>query len=327
MRKLWAVIRREFQARVQTRAFVISTILGPLLMGFMFVLPVLLASRETQAKHIVVVDAASGQFGLKLERALAEARRGTGPGAMVRYLVTRVPAAGRLSQVRDSLIRVTGLARDTVQRTDGLLIATDEALETGKIRYLGANVGSPSEMGQLGNIVEQQLLTERLERKGVDPVLVQEAQGHVDLMTSKITEGRETGESGEASFALAYVMSFLLYFSLLIYGIQVMTSVIEEKTNRIMEVLASSLTPFQLMTGKVIGVGAVGLLQLGIWVGTAMFLSTNALMITGWFNMPPEAAAQMPLPAISPDLLLVFLAFPRWVLSVRRCVCRSRGHV
>src|SRR6185295_7453020 len=89
----------------------------------------------------------------------------------------------------------------------------------------------------------------------------------------------------------------------------VMGSVLEEKSNRIMEVLASSLTPFQLMAGKVIGVGAVGLLQLGIWVGTAMFLSHNAVAIAGFFHMPPESAAQMPLPAISFDLLIVFLSF------------------
>jgi ABC-2 type transport system permease protein len=76
-----------------------------------------------------------------------------------------------------------------------------------------------------------------------------------------------------------------------------------------MEVLASSLTPFQLMAGKVIGVGAVGLFQLTIWVGTAMFLSTNAAMIAGVFNMPPESAAQMPIPSISLDLLVVFLSF------------------
>ncbi|MEO8294148.1 MAG: ABC transporter permease [Gemmatimonadota bacterium] len=309
MHKLWAVIRREFQARVQTKAFVIGTVLGPVIMGCMFVLPVLLSNRETRPKHIVVVDAASGQFGVKLERALAEERKGTGATAKPKYVVTRIPAAGRLAEVRDSLIRLTGLARDTVHQIDGLLIASDQAFESGKVEYLGDNVGSPSEMGQLGNLVGQPILTERLERKGVDPVLVREAQGRIDLNTSKITEGRLTGESGDASFALAYAMAFLLYFSLLIYGIQVMTSVIEEKSNRIMEVLASSLSPFQLMAGKVIGVGAVGLLQLGIWVGTAAFLSANAVMITGLLNMPPEAAAQMPLPAIRPDLLIVFLAF------------------
>lgn len=308
MRKLWAVIRREFSTRVQTKAFVIGTVLGPVLMGFMMVLPVILASRETEAKRIVVIDAASGQFGLQLERALAEARRG-GPDSKLRYSVIRVPAHGRLQAVRDSLIPLTGLARDTIHQLDGLLIATEEAVESGEVEYLGDNVGSFGDMAILERVVEMVLRTERLERRGVDPVLVREASGRVHLQTSKITEGRATGESGQASFALAYVMSFLLYFALLIYGIQVMTSVIEEKTNRIMEVLASSLTPFQLMAGKVIGVGAVGLLQLAIWVGTAMFLSANATAIAGLFNMPPEAAAQMPIPAISGGLLVVFLAF------------------
>lgn len=309
MHKLWAVIRREFSTRVQTKAFIIGTVLGPVLMGFMMVLPILLASRATEAKRVVIVDAAGGQFGLKLEAALAQDRRGGGPEGESRYVVQRVAAQGRLQAVRDSLIPLTGLANDTVYQIDGLLLATDGALESGSIEYLGANVGSLSDMGILGNTVQGVVLTERLERKGVDPVLVQEAAGNVQLRTSKITEGRQTGESGEASFALAYVMSFLLYFSLLIYGIQVMTSVIEEKTSRIMEVLASSLTPFQLMAGKVLGVGAVGLLQLSIWVGTATFLSANAAAIAGFFNMPPETAAQMPIPAISADLLVVFLAF------------------
>jgi ABC-2 type transport system permease protein len=307
MHKLWAVIRREFQTRVQSKAFVIGTVLGPVLMGFMMVLPVLLASRETEAKRIVIIDAARGQFGAELERALAESRRGSGPDARPRYAVIRVPAEDRLQAVRDSLIPLTGLAQDTMYRLDGLLLATEEAVESGEVQYLGDNVGSFADMEILERSVEAVLRIERLERKGVDPVLVREASGRVQLETSKITEGRLTGESGEASFALAYVMSFLLYFSLLIYGIQVMTSVIEEKSNRIMEVLASSLSPFQLMAGKVIGVGAVGLFQLSIWVGTAMFLSANAAMIAGIFDMPPEAAA--PIPAISGGLLVVFLAF------------------
>ena len=309
MHKLWAVIRREFSTRVKSKAFVISTVLFPVLMGFMMVFPVFLASRQTEAKRIVIIDAASGQFGLELERALAESRRDNSPNSKLRYSVSRVPAEGRVQPVRDSLVRLTGLAKDTVYQIDGLLIATENAVETGQIEYLGDNVGSFADMAVLERVIESVLRVERLERRGVDPLLVREASVPVHMATSKITEGRETGESGQASFVLAYAMSFLLYFSLLIYGIQVMTSVIEEKTNRIMEVLASSLSPFQLMAGKVIGVGATGLLQLMIWVGTAMFLSANAAAIAGLFNMPPESAAQMPIPAISGSLLVVFLAF------------------
>ena len=310
MHKLWAVIRREFQTRVQSKAFVISTILGPVLMGFLMVMPILMNSRDSKAKRVVVIDGAGGNFGQALERELAEARRGNGPDAKPRYEVIRIAAQGRVGAVQDSLVPLTGLARDTVHEIDGLLIATDSAVETGVVKYLGDNVGSPSDMGMLESFTQNVILTERLQRRGVDPAIVREASmRRVELQTSKVSQGRLTGESGAASFLLAYAMAFILYLALLIYGIQVMTSVLEEKSNRIMEVLASSLTPFQLMAGKVVGVGAVGLLQLGIWVGTAMLLSANAVAIAGFFNMPPESAAQMPLPAISLDLLIVFLLF------------------
>lgn len=309
MHKLWAVIRREFTTRVQSKAFVISTILGPVLLGLMMVMPILLQTRETEAKRIVVIDGSNGSFGLALEAALREARRGENADAKLRYQVHRVAAPGRVEAVRDSLVPLTGLARDTVHHLDGLLIATDAALDSGRVTYLGDNVGSLNDMGILRSLIQNVVLSERLQRKGIDPVLVNEANKDVDLSTSKITEGKLTGESGESSFALAYAMSFILYFALLIYGIQVMGSVLEEKSTRIMEILASSLSPFQLMAGKVIGVGSVGLLQLGIWIGTAMFLSMNAVSIAGAFNMPAESAAQMPIPAISPDLLIVFLLF------------------
>ena len=89
---------------------------------------------------------------------------------------------------------------------------------------------------------------------GVDPIVVMGALRPIDFQTLKVSEGRVTGDSGEASFLLAYVMSFMLYFALLLYGIQVMSSVVEEKSSRIMEVLVSSLTPFQMLLGKVVGV-------------------------------------------------------------------------
>jgi ABC-2 type transport system permease protein len=309
MHKLWAVIRREFVTRVQSKAFVISTILGPILLGLMMVMPILLSNRDTEAKRIVVIDAARGNFGLALEKELREARRGDTADAKPRYEVLRVAALGRVDAVRDSLIKMTGLARDTANHLDGLIIATDEAVDSGRVTYLGDNVGSLNDMGLLRGLIQNVVLSERLQHRGIDPALVRDANRGINLRTSKITEGRLTGQSGESSFALAYAMAFILYFALLIYGIQVMGSVLEEKNTRIMEILASSLSPFQLMAGKVIGVGTVGLLQLGIWIGTAMFLSMNAVTIAGAFNMPAESAAQMPIPAISPDLLIVFLLF------------------
>src|SRR5690606_1713008 len=131
----------------------------------------------------------------------------------------------------------------------------------------------------------------------------------IDFQTLKVSEGQVTGESGEASFLLAYVMSLMLYFALLLYGIQVMSSVVEEKTSRIMEVLVSSLSPFQMLLGKVIGVGAVALLQISIWAGTAMVLTTFGARIAALLGASPSAVADFPLPVVSPALFAGFLLF------------------
>ena len=136
-------------------------------------------------------------------------------------------------------------------------------------------------MGDLQRTVRQAVVSARLAREGVDPSVLARATAPVSLETSRVSNGELSGESGESSFILAYVMSFLLYMALLLYGTQVMGSVVEEKTNRIMEMLVSSLTPFELMLGKVIGVGSVALLQLGIWTGSAKLLTSQRAAIAG----------------------------------------------
>jgi len=106
----------------------------------------------------------------------------------------------------------------------------------------------------------------RLQSKGVNPPVVDWAQAlRVNLDQKKIAHGRTTTESAGESFILAYVMAILLFMAILLYGVNVMSSVLEEKTTRIIEVLVSSLRPFQLMLGKVIGAGAVSFFQFVIW--------------------------------------------------------------
>ncbi len=310
MNKLWAIIRREFLARVQSRAFVISTVLGPVIMGVFFILPVVLTNRNTGAKHIAVVDASAQGVGGRVAEALGAERRGSDSAGALRYSVVRVDARGRLEQVRDSLVALTGLPRKQERAgLNGILIVTDSGLASGRLLYLGDNVGSPQQMRQLELALNPVLLAVRLEQAGVDPAVVREASGGVDLETAKVVDGRLTGVSGEASFALAYGMLFVLYIALLLYGIQVMNSIIEEKNTRVVEVLVSSVTPLQLMLGKVIGVGSAGLLQLAIWVGSAMYITANLAAITRGFGASPATAGSMSVPVITPELLIVFLLF------------------
>lgn len=311
MRKVLAVIRREFMTRVHTRAFVIGTVLGPLLMGFMFVLPILLSRRETAPKQIVVLDAAGGEFGRLTAERLRGEMRDTVTRTRPRYRVTHLAVdPGSLGRIRDSLVARTGRASEASAATlDGVLIIDDTTLSSGRIQYLGVNVGSPSDMGTLRRALDPLVKSARLTEAGVDPLVVMGALRPIDFQTLKVSEGRVTGDSGEASFLLAYVMSFMLYFALLLYGIQVMSSVVEEKTSRIMEVLVSSLTPFQMLLGKVVGVGLVALLQIAIWAGTAMVLTTFGGTIATMFGASAATVSDLPLPAVSPDMLVVFLLF------------------
>jgi ABC-2 type transport system permease protein len=309
MHKVWAVIRREFLERVRTRQFAIGTVLGPILMAALFVLPVML-QRNTSIKHIVVLDAAEGGFGARVETALRNATRNDKPDGEPRYRVSRTSTSPDGVQASlDSLVVRSDRPALGQESVDGIVVVTEDVLATDTLRYLGSNVGSPSEMGALQRTVRQAVILEKLSRAGIDPGLMMSSVKPVSMETERLSQGQVTGQSGEASFAIAYAMSFILYMALLIYGVHVMTSTVEEKSNRINEILISSLRPFELMLGKVVGVGSVGLVQLSIWAGTAWLLTSQRAAIGKLLGASPEAVTQMPIPAIPGSLLIVFLLF------------------
>lgn len=309
MRKAWVVAKREFLERVRTRQFIIGTVLGPVLMAALFVVPILL-SGPSSSKRIAIVDAADGDFGAKVEAAMARSIIAEGDeGERPRFIVTRIPAAGRSDEVRDSLIAAVGLKGDGDEGLTGVLVVSDKVLTNDSLSYFGSNVTSLSEMGIMNRLVRDVAVAERLARLGIDPAVLGQAVRPVALVTTRVSRGKATGDSGESSFALAYVMSMLLYMTLLIYGMQVMTSTVEEKTNRINEVLVSSLRPFELLLGKVLGVGSVGLLQMGIWVGAAYGIATARVPLAGMLGVSAEAVSALPIPNIPLGLVLVFLLF------------------
>lgn len=307
MRKLLAVISREFVTRVRTRAFLIGTFIGPVILGVLFALPTALEKSGSGPKRIAVLDQATGKFGARVAAMLRETRGSAGADAPALYDVRRIAAPRGSAEVRDSLMRLIG--REGAAGLDGLVVVADSTLETGEVEYLGENAGSPRDMGMLRQMLAAAVMAERLERAGVEQSVVRSALTPLDLHAVQVSKGRATGESGQSSFLLAYAMSFILYLALLLYGVQVMTSVVEEKSSRVMEVLVSSVSPFELLLGKVLGVGAVGLTQLYIWVGTAMALTTFRVPIARLFGMPASAVAKLPIPTVSPELLLVFLVF------------------
>ena len=291
MRKIWAVIRREFVERIRSKWFWFSALLGPVFFGAMIVVPVLFAGAGG-TRRIAVVDATTGAFG---ERVAAGLRHGK------IFRATRVPAG---AGVVDSLTQLVG-----AKQLDGFLILTDAVVETGTAEYRASNVSSFRDVAELQDVLARLAMAARLERQGVDPALVGRAQLRISLETKKISGSTTTGESAAQSFALAYVMGVVLFLVITIYGVNVMGSVVEEKTTRIVEVLVSSLRPFQLMMGKVLGVGAVSLFQFVLWgLGAKLLLSQRRALLADLGGVE-EARQVFQMPHLTAATLGVFLSY------------------
>jgi len=296
MSKVWAVIRREFVERVRSKWFLVSTVLGPLFMLAVTILPGALMSRSGRVNQIVLMDEGSGDFSERLKTQLVSSGR---------FQVQLFPTeAGRAQTVRDSL---TDAVR--TEEIDGFLSVSPATLETGVAEYQGRNVSSLRDMALLEGALRRSVITERLMRRGVDPGMVQEAQRGIDLRTLRITKRGATGESGMTTFFLGYGVGIILYMIILIYGINVMRSVLEEKQTRIIEVLVSSLRPFQLMLGKVIGVGGVGLFQFAIWTGTGYLVVHFRAQILGALHVSAAQISQLTFPTIGAYLIAVVGAY------------------
>jgi ABC-2 type transport system permease protein len=212
------------------------------------------------------------------------------------FIAVRVAAGpGTIDSLRNAVDR---------KELDGFLIVSDVAVDSGKVMYRASNVSSPVTIGSLEHVISEMVNATRLEREGVNPALVANARIHVDLDSKKISGGKETGQSAGQSFALAYFMGIILYMSILLYGINVMSSVLEEKTTKIVEVLVSSLRPFQLLLGKVLGVGAVSIFQFLIWgVSTRLILSQRRHLPGGGVN---DAGGLFQMPHVTASTAVVF---------------------
>jgi len=288
--KVWAVARREFVERVRSRWFWISSALVPVFFAAVVLLPTVL-TEASGTKRIVVVDG-TPPFGAKVADALSEGR------------VFRASHVAAASGVVDSLVAEVG-----AKRLDGVLVLPPSFLDDGAAEYRASNVSSLRDVEELDRVLGQLGTEVRLERAGIDPALLARTQLPINLTTNKISGSQTTGESSKQSFSLAYFMGITLYTVILMYGVNVKSSVLEEKTTRIVEVLVSSVRPFALLLGKVLGVGAVSLFQLALWgaAGRALLHERAALVsrITGL----SAASDLFQVPTVSTETGAVFVAY------------------
>ena len=265
MAKLWAIIKREYLERVRSKWFLIATFFGPLFFSAIIIVPAWLSSRSkatTDIYNTTILDATGNGFGRRLAINIA----GDSTNA------TKMPTVAVVAP--SELTRAESTAtRDVMEKKKtGYIVVNQQTIAGEAARYAGRNATSIADMAQLKSAIRQTILAQRLEKVGLDDAQMKAITFiPLDFSTERITERGRAG-SGMASVLFGFAIGFLLYMSIVIYGQTIMSGVLEEKTTRVAEVVMSSVPTDTLLAGKVIGVGAVGLTQQIIWIGTTYVL-------------------------------------------------------
>jgi ABC-2 type transport system permease protein len=277
------VMRREFLERVRSRSFVIGTILFPLFMAAMWVVPAMRGGGGG-SRRIVIIDQAPAGVGALVEQALthpAAPAEGEDDERIV-YQVERVQRP--LDQVRADLIR-----RVQAKELDGWLYLPANVVAASSAEYRARNVANFTVQSDLRRATSRAVQAARLRASGIAPEQVAALVKPVELKTARITDQGEEGGSAASTFWLSYIIGFLTYFMIVFYGMNVLRSVLEEKTNKIAEVIISSMKASHLMLGKIIGVGGVALLQVAIWGLVMGIAASRSDAIIRRFNLPADA--------------------------------------
>lgn len=264
MRNIWLIIRREYVERVHTKSFIISTILIPALMLAFTIIPGMLAGMKTGGTRHIVVVADNADFANAVKAQLATSRN-------VKYAVdvNTSPSEALRAQLKSDVGNT---------KLDGFLWLTDDAVKSRKVTYVARETSDFVEVASLESALRTSVLRQQLMSHGAAASDIDTMMKDFDLETIALKGGQEEKSKGPTQFISAIVMVMMLYMTLLIYGMSVMRSVLEEKTSRVMEVVLSSAKASELMAGKVLGVGAVGLTQVAIWIVIAAGASAPSLL-------------------------------------------------
>lgn len=296
MDKFLAVVKREYSERVRSKWFLFATLFGPLMMAVLLFLPAWLAGRSkasTDVSDIVVLDASGSGLGARIAAGLP-------PGA-ASATVRELPPA-ELAAAESTVTREV-LAKDVV----GYLVVDALTASGERARYAGRNASTIPDMRVIERAVSQAVLSKRFEAAGLDAQRVQ-ALSKIDLAfkAERLTE-RGRGDAGDNAVGLAYAVAMLLYMSIVLYGQSILMGVIEEKSQRVAEVVVAAISPDKLLAGKVVGVGAVGMTQQLVWVGSALTLMQFKDRIGAALGI--TAGPGFTIPSVSPGMALALLCF------------------
>ncbi len=244
MGKIWLIIQREYLVRVRKKSFIIMTILGPLLMASLLIVPIYLANESQQERMIAISEDREG-IAYKIEDS--------------QYLHFTIIPNSEALEIKENFEESPFYALLTIEKDSFTLYSSQQ---------ISLNVSS-----EIKNKIEEIIEHKKLKELGINPKTLEEANTKIHLTTKILSEdGKSIKSQAEASVGIGFFCGILIYMFIFMYGTMVMRGVIEEKTNRIVEIIISSVKPFQLMMGKILGVALVGLTQFVLWIILTLLL-------------------------------------------------------
>jgi ABC-2 type transport system permease protein len=282
---VWLVIKREYLERVRQRSFIVLTVLLPAIVGGAFFIPAKLSSmKSSKTQHLVVVTS-DLKFGEIVRQQLLPSAKADDEKASADKDDKDVDDDDKSSNnytidvdsTPSEAERMALQNRVSSGDIDGYLWLSDDAVTARKVVYEGRESSGFLEKSWLSGQLDRAILLRELAQRGVSGDQADVLLKPVKLEMVRLKGGHETRANDKGMFFAILIMVMLLYMAVIFYGVSVMRAVLEEKNSRVMEVLLSSATSTELMAGKLVGVGAVGLTQIGIWITMAAVYALPAL--------------------------------------------------
>ena len=251
MNKILLILQREYITRVKKKSFILMTLLGPILMAGIAIVPILIAKySDDKINKIIVIDQRPEIFTTILPSS-----------ETVLFINSKISLdSAKKAFDPEKFYGILYLQDDMVKNPGGAMLFTEKQANLSVTNYIE-------------NSLEKQIEQDKLKSEGIDQKTLSSIETNVNLKTLSL-KGEEN--SAELATIVGFICGFLIYLFIFLYGVQVMRGVIEEKTNRIVEVIISSVRPFELMMGKIIGIALVGLTQFLLWIVLTLTITTIA---------------------------------------------------
>jgi len=257
MNKIILIIKREYLSRVRKKSFIVMTILGPILMAGLMMTPLLMDTSDTEEREIWVCDE-SNMFRSQFEDV---------NDTHFEFIDQNIEL------IKEAFNDSEAFALVHIPKVD---TATIDLLES-SVKVYAHKPMSFSHQELISKNIERVVESIKLKQEGLTRELIERTRSDVELNTIILGEsGSEKSGSTEIAMGLSMAGGFLIYFFIFLYGAMVMRGVMEEKTSRIVEIIISSVKPFQLMMGKIIGIAMVGFTQFALWIILTFVISTVA---------------------------------------------------